>query len=128
MNMTVNRKDVVLRDVAWSFIGAPYADRAEFEEELREAQDGMAFNTDELVVLAPTIQIEYEFWERGKRKSEIVMLQTDDGHAFSAGERMLKLHNAVVVKLGKQDHHFFEGLKPVNLPGRAPLFSLWLGS
>jgi len=125
--MNVHRKDVVMPDLAWSFIGNTYSSRAEFERELREAQHGAPLEPGELVLLVPEVCVRYELQD-DEGSQEEVTLRADDGFAFSVGELMFKLHNAVVAKLSEQDHHFFEGLRPIKGNDKPPIYSLWLGS
>jgi hypothetical protein len=57
-------------------------------------------------------------------------LTAEDGKAFTSGELMFSLHNAVVEQLSKVDHHFFEGLELCDEQddGLPSLYELQLGS
>ena len=130
----MGRDTVVLEDVCWSFSGAKFADRSTFESELVEYQKDIreidAWDPSELVILAPKIRVQYMCWEGDDQIEPIITLTAENGIAFSAGELMFVLHNAVVEQLNEIDHHFFEGLllSREKEDGKPPLYSLQQGS
>ena len=122
----------VMQEVSWSFIGAPFTSRVEFEKELREAQHGDApagWEPTDLIILAPEIQVQYMYWEADVQHQPTIVLRAAAG-AFTGVELLFLLHNALVEQLRDMDHHFFEGLhlaRPAKA-GQAPLYRLAQGS
>lgn len=103
-----------LRDVCWSFVGAPFADRAEFDAAVRQYQIRIrkrdSWRPDAVALPAGQVAIRYRCWQGDEQLETVVVLAADDGAAFTAGELLFKVHNAVVERLRDLDHHFFEGL------------------
>jgi len=103
---------VALQDVAWSFVGGTFTDRASFEVSLREYQDGAAgaFEPGELAILSPMVRIQYMCWDGDEQIEPAITLTAENRAAFSVGDLLFQIHNAVVAQLQDIDHHFFEGL------------------
>ena len=117
-----------LQDVAWSFVGEPFADRAAFEAELKQAQSSPAtFEPGEIAILSPSIRVAYMCWEGDEQLHPVVSLTAQNGLAFTTGDLMFQLHDAVVELLREIDHHFFEGLAFVEA-GPPPLYRMRQGS
>jgi hypothetical protein len=98
-------------DVCWSFAGVRFDDRLQFETELRQYQEDIRgikeWDPREVVVRAPQIRVKYECWDQDEEIEPIVTLAAEDGKAFTSGELLFSLHNAVVTQLSEIDHHFF---------------------
>lgn len=123
-----------MRDVCWSFVGSPFASREEFDARVREYQilirEKDSWRPDAVVLSVPRVAVRYECWQGDKQIEPVVLLEADDGRAFTAGELLFKVHNAVVEQLREIDHHFFEGLVLAGWDesGRVPRYQLRQGS
>ncbi len=106
----------VLEDLCWSFIGDAFEHLEDFEAELKEYQltiVGEGFNEqsfNELVIIEPSIRVEYWCYENDEQVSFTITLSAKNGVAFTATDLMFQLHNGVVSKLDEFNHHFFQGL------------------
>jgi hypothetical protein len=124
----------VLGGVYWSFIGAPFADRADFDDEVRRYQIDIGgkdtWQPDEVVIPCHRIRVVYMCWQGGEQIEPVIDVASDNGVSFTAGELLFKLHNAVVEQLRDINHHFFEGLSlhPHQSAQKPPLFILRQGS
>jgi hypothetical protein len=69
-------------------------------------------------------------WDGDEQIEPMVALTAENGVAFSVGDLLFQLHNAVVEQLESIDHHFFEGLALVSssASGQPPLYRLQQGS
>jgi len=69
-------------------------------------------------------------WQGDEQIEPVVEFSSDDGKAFTAGELLFKIHNAVVDQLREINHHFFEGLglHSHQTAGKPPLYVLNQGS
>jgi len=123
-----------MRGVCWSFIGSPFPTRAAFEAEARQYQIDItgedSWRPDEVVIPAPRVAVQYMCWEGEEQVEPVVEFVADDGRAFTAGEVLFKLHNALVERLRDINHHFFEGLmlSASVATGGVPLYHLVQGS
>jgi hypothetical protein len=114
----------------WSISGKPYTDRGAFEAAVKNYQDSPdTFQPQEVVLPVSRVAVQFMCWKDGDQVEPVVELATGDGRAFTAGEFLFQLHNAVVGPLGDDDHHHFEGLT-LTKPAREgiPLYYLRLGS
>ncbi|NHZ81965.1 hypothetical protein F2P44_22195 [Massilia sp. CCM 8695] len=124
----------LMRDCCWSFSGSIFTDRKVFEAEFEAYQKDIrgiaSWDPGHLELQAPQIRVQYECWEGDDQIEPIVTLSAADGVAFSAGELMFLLHNAVVEQLDDIDHHFFEFLTLASQQenGTPPLYRLDCGS
>jgi len=128
------KKEVALGDVAWCFVGGVFSDLDSFESSLRQYQErfgeASGFEPGELAILASAIRVQYMCWDGEEQNHPIVTLAAKNGVAFSVGDLLFQLHNAVVENLENIDHHFFEGIVLVS-SGRGnqpPLYTLCQGS
>jgi hypothetical protein len=124
---------VALEDVAWGFIGGVFSDRASFDLSLREYQERgatEAFEPEELAILYPAVRIQYMCWDGEEQVEPVITLTAENGAAFSIGDLLFQIHNAVVAQLQDIDHHFFQGLVLVAPPAgqQPPLYRLCQGS
>jgi len=128
------RNEVALGDVAWRFVGGAFSDLDSFESSLRQYQErfgeAIGFEPGELAILAPAIRVQYMCWDGEEQTYPIVTLAAKNGVAFSVGDLLFQLHNAVVEKLENIDHHYFEGLVLVSSQAgnQPPLYTLCQGS
>jgi hypothetical protein len=124
----------VLHGLCWSFRGGEYADRAAFDEEVKQYQIDITgedtWFPDEIVIPSQKIRVVYMYWQDEKQLDGLVELTRDGGEGFTAGELLFKLHNAVVGPLREDNHCFFEGLSlhSHQAPEAAPLYVLHQGS
>jgi hypothetical protein len=124
----------VLYGVYWSFRGGHFADLATFNEQVRQYQVDIGgedtWSPDEIVIPCPRIRVAYVCWRGEEQLGPVVQLTSDDGEAFSAGELLFKVHNAVVGPLEGDNHCFFEGLTLHSPPsrGKPPVYVLMQGS
>jgi hypothetical protein len=124
----------VLRRVYWSFIGAPFADRAAFDEKVRQYQMTIGgkdtWRPEQIVIPCPRIRVVYMCWQGDEQVEPVLELVSDHGESFTAGELLFKVHNAVVEQLREINHHFFEGLglHSRQTAGKPPLYVLSQGS
>jgi len=130
----VTKNRVALQDIGWSFVGGRFRDRGSFEDSLRRYQVRLG-NPDtlepgELAILSPVIRVQFMCWDGDEQIEPIVTFTAENGVAFSVGDLLFQLHNAVVEKLEGMDHHFFEGLALVSSPASepTPLYRLRQGS
>jgi hypothetical protein len=88
------------------------------------------FLPGELAILSPVVRVQYMCWEGDRQIEPVVTLTAENGAAFSVGDLLFQLHNAVVAQLKNLDHHFFEGLTLVVQQSgeQPPLYRLWQGS
>lgn len=101
----------------WSFSrGEQFGDAAEFNRRVAQYHVDVTgedtWEPDEVVPLA-RMRVTYfgvESPEDGEYTDFVLDLEADDGAAFSAGELLRKLNNAVAPRLAGADHCFFEGL------------------
>jgi uncharacterized protein (TIGR02996 family) len=108
------RPQRLLDGIYWSFIGEPFATRADFDAAVGQSQVAIIeennWNSGEIVLAHPRVWVRYMCWESGEQRYPVLDLTSDNGEFFTAGELLFKIHNAVVRQLRKIDHHFFEGL------------------
>ena len=69
-------------------------------------------------------------WNHEEEIQPVVTLTAENEAAFSIGDILFQLHNAVVEQLENIDHHFFEGLVLIapNSGEQPPLYRLRQGS
>lgn len=124
----------VMSEVAWSFTGDVYSGREKFDQKVRKYQADIAGNAewqpDQVVLPVANARIVYTCSEGDDDIEKMVDLNSDDGKAFTAGELLYKLHNAVVRQLSAVDRHFFEGLSLNSRPiaYEPPVYVMYLGS
>ncbi len=124
----------VLRGVYWSFIEEPFADRAAFDDKVRQYQTDIpgqdTWQPDQIAISCPRVRVGYMCWQGDEQVEPVLELVSDNGESFTAGELLFKLHNAVVEQLRQIDHHFFEGLglHSRQVAGTPPLYILRQGS
>jgi len=130
----VSKNRIALQDVSWSFVGGKFRDRDAFEASLRQYLNGHGnpepLEPGELAILSPMIRVQYMCWDGDEQIEPVVTLTAENGAAFSVGDLLFQLHNAVVEQLESIDHHFFEGIAFVGPPasGQPPLYRLCQGS
>jgi hypothetical protein len=111
----------LLREADWRFWGEhPVESRGEFEETVRQwharLEEGQRslWAPEQVLLHAPRVRIEY-FGVHSEDEEEyddfFVELESEDGRAFTGGELLFKLHNAVVEHLNCVDHCYMEGLR-----------------
>jgi len=124
----------MLRGVHWPFAGSPFSDKAAFERNVRQYQIDItgkdSWQPNRVVILWPRIRVIYMCWQGDEQLEPVVELVSDNGESFTAGELLVKLHNAVVEQLRDMDRHFFEGLylHSTQTPEKPPLYVLSQGS
>jgi hypothetical protein len=114
--------DEILRDVPWRFWDAePYADRGEFEAAvsalLVDLERPAEWRAGEIALRVPRVRILFfgvDSPDDDDYQDFSVEVTSDDGVAFTRGELLHKVHNAVVLHLNAVDHCYFEGLKLEN--------------
>jgi hypothetical protein len=124
----------VLPRAYWSFSGAPFAERAAFDEKVRQYQMTIGgqdtWQPEQIVIPYPRIRVFYMCWHGDEQVEPVIELVSDNGEFFTAGELLFKVHNAVVEQLREINHHFFEGLSlhSRQTAGMPPLYVLRQGS
>jgi hypothetical protein len=133
--------DGVLADTLWSFHGqAEYATLPAFvtavERYHREVQDyapditpDECWQPDQVALRSPRVVVRY-FWDVGPEQEWAdVELTASDGVAFTEGELLYKIHNAVVGKLTDTGHPEFEGLEfEGTTESGVPVYEIVLGN
>ena len=124
--------------VVWSFHGGePFADAAEFNRRVSEYHVQVTgedtWDPAEAVMPLPRIRVQYfgiESPEDDEYTDFVLDLQADDGAGFTAGELLLKLHNAVAPRQARADHCFIERLYLTEEVGAAgvPVYEMMQGS
>jgi len=110
---------VALDSIRWSFQGSPYASRSKFisavTTQQRKLEGDEDWEADEIVIPAPTIDLQYFYYSPDHDYCEpTITLTAADEAGFRAGELLHLIHNAVVDQVKDSDHHFFEGLQLVS--------------
>lgn len=124
----------LLLGISWPLAGATYASQADFERAVTDYHQGVtgdasAWRPGDVAIRAPRLRVRYRAYDAADREP-VVELAADDGEAFTAGELLFKVHNAVAAALTSRDHHYFEGLgrsRPSGEPP-TPTYLLWQGS
>ena len=128
----------VMVAAVWSFSdGQPFTDAAEFNRRVQqyhvEVTEEDTWDPAEVVLSTGRVRVRY-FGVASPEDDEytdmVAELQADDGAQFTAGELLLKLHNAVAPRLEGADHGYFEGLfltEDVGDDG-VPLYEMMQGS
>jgi hypothetical protein len=80
----------VLSRVYWSFRGGAFADRATFNEQVRQYQIDIAgedtWSPDEIVIPCPQIRVVYVYWQGEEQLDGMVQLTSDDGKHCQPGK------------------------------------------
>ena len=121
----------VLNNISWSFIGDKFDNADEFRKELIECQIDSFIDSeiDEICFLAPSILISYWCYEGDNQIDKSVVIHANNGASLSSLEVLFKLHNLTVQDLDEIDHHFFQGLIPLEESEiDSPKFKVWQGS
>ena len=123
----------LLWGVSWVFRGEAFADRAAFDAAVAACQNpdhGEVWRPDEVCLRAVRVRITPDIHWYLSDDDPVVELAADNGTAFTAGELLFKVHNALVADLRQMDHKYFEGFTLVRHqePGEPPLYDLDLGS
>lgn len=123
----------LLWGVSWTFRGDPFADRAAFDAAVAEFQNpdrGGVWRPAEVCLRVARVLVTPDVHWYLSDDDPVVELMADDGAAFTAGELLFKVHNALVSDLRQMDHKYFEGfsLAGHQEPGLPPLYDLDLGS
>lgn len=128
----------VMPAAVWSFFkGEQFTDAAEFNRRVSEYHalggDDDTWEPDEVVFPAPALRVAYfgvESPDDDEYSDFEVQLRSDDGAQFTAGELLLKLHNAVAPHLKGVDHCYYEGLYLTDAPleDGVPLYEMMQGS
>lgn len=122
----------------WSFAGGEhFDDPAEFDRRVRQYHVDVTgedtWEPDEAVLPIPRVRVKY-FGILSPEDDEytdlVVVLESDDGVGFTAGELLRKLNNAVAPRLEGVDHCYFEGLFLTDDPPEdgVPVYEMMQGS
>jgi hypothetical protein len=122
----------LLRWVVWTISGEAYEDRSTFENEVHEFHpecNATNWRPAEVVLRVPRLFVTTDIHRILGLEPPMVELTADDGHAFTAGELLFKIHNALLDELRDTDHVFFEGLALVmQMRDEPPIYEVVLGS
>lgn len=128
----------LMPEVAWSFFGGePSGEQDDFEARVSAYQEEVgasgSWRPSEVAINAPRLRVRYfgvDPDEPDEYADYEVELLSANGAAFTNGELLFKLHNAVAGSLREADHCYFEGLELID-PGagdRPPLYEMRQGS
>jgi len=120
----------LLSDIQWVIIGSIYYSRVNFNEAVHRHRLEICisgyWNPSMISILVPRIAIQCS---DGDGNDFILDFESDNGHWFTDGELLFKIHNAMVEQCNECDHRFFEGLHFVkNQESGTPMYSLSIGS
>ena len=126
---------VALGNLRWSLVGAPFAGLGEFisavTAQQKESGADVDWGVEEVVLPAPSVDIQYFYFDADQNYLEPTITLTSPGGAgFRAGELLHLIHNTMVDQVRECDHHFFEGIQLVSessATGR-PLYRVRQGS
>ena len=123
----------LLFGISWTFRGSEFQNQAVFDAAVTEFQDPKfrdVWRPKEVVLLAAHIRVSPDVAWYLTDEHPTIEFGADNGHSFTAGELLYKVHNAFVANLRQMDHQYFEGftLDENQEPSKPPLYNLDLGS